>query len=1073
MKRLFPKNIPLGGKESECIPTCIAINKVDNNVLIGNEAKIVNSDEYDLLINWKMLIGKSKSEIISLAANDDVLKRLLEKHDYRFQSVLDSFFNHVLGYIDKLSFDIKPELIIGIPVTSDYESKKWRNRYRTQISDSFVKNGFPKPKFFPEPFAVFQYHWNREDIRDTGKCQNIFIVDIGGGTTNVCLIQTTQHGRIARGGANHLPHGMKSSQVGGSTIDQLLFDKLIGQELISDKTNMMLKLQEVKEFISNEVAEQQMWSDNEYLSSVSYEEGLDGFDEKITALKLKNIIEDIFWSSVRETVFDSLDEIKNKTLPNKIDGIDLVVFAGGTCQLKLIQWLFNRDVCSKYSILEKSGFFISPDFRKAVSDGLSIEAFANSQHHEIKPSRMSAYLTDDLRFLVSHRSSDDLSIPNKLRAYSDDIKINSQKGVIIESPESLSPLIGDQLTWRFKLKQKATDIYYNFSKVDTIEDKVIDDLCVNSLGRIKVSKRNEESTNLHCHLNLTLQDDGFAKLTIDTKNSNNVEVSHKLDPIDLHDIGELHGDSFIGLDFGTNTTLCSYISVDDEAVYEFLPKEYWVDSATQRRCHELEAKSKKTIRSQEATKLIFKLNKKLLNDYVYQSNRIEGSELNRGQTRKILSNIQNSVSEQASSVEYKVEKFPFLNDSCEVVYNSKPIKDGMAAINLRDAFSYMEEISFDNDFVFTKHSLKELHSLVMKGDEKANPGVFRSDKVTIGQTCFVPPDFTQVNGFIDNMFEYLNSDKFNSLPVLLQAAEAHVRFVSIHPFTDGNGRVARLLANFYLWRRGVPGLLLSWQNRDRYYDALDQCNTREVKGKPGDMSDLVRLFCDAFEDILLDADNVLVSGDNDIEVQLNVVTEDVSSESGTAFDMLLSRISKKSIVLDYDDQYDIWFNCFSVMLNDLQKKVDMLSRHLDASSIDVKVYLIKYQLIDKDTYMAIRTHEKFSRTWFVKLIVETPNKSEEIVLYFGCNSTDSSLISSDLDNTCSLHISRFNRDLSKHVNVADELWTRVHEVVHNGKELGVLYKNIDGVLNVYFDEKARIDEWFGVLVNDILIDCNC
>ena len=68
----------------------------------------------------------------------------------------------------------------------------------------------------------------------------------------------------------------------------------------------------------------------------------------------------------------------------------------------------------------------------------------------------------------------------------------------------------------------------------------------------------------------------------------------------------------------------------------------------------------------------------------------------------------------------------------------------------------------------------------------------------------------------------LNSDKIKSLHPLEFAAEAHLRFVSIHPFRDGNGRNGRLMMNLLLLRAGYPIAIVSNQVRAAYIDAIAQ-----------------------------------------------------------------------------------------------------------------------------------------------------------------------------------------------------------------------------------------------------------
>ena len=90
---------------------------------------------------------------------------------------------------------------------------------------------------------------------------------------------------------------------------------------------------------------------------------------------------------------------------------------------------------------------------------------------------------------------------------------------------------------------------------------------------------------------------------------------------------------------------------------------------------------------------------------------------------------------------------------------------------------------------------------------------------------YVPPPPDTVADHMHDLVTFLNRD---DLPVLTQAAIAHAQFESIHPFTDGNGRIGRILINTVLRRRGattrvvVPLASALVAHRDRYFDMLNE-----------------------------------------------------------------------------------------------------------------------------------------------------------------------------------------------------------------------------------------------------------
>lgn len=130
--------------------------------------------------------------------------------------------------------------------------------------------------------------------------------------------------------------------------------------------------------------------------------------------------------------------------------------------------------------------------------------------------------------------------------------------------------------------------------------------------------------------------------------------------------------------------------------------------------------------------------------------------------------------------------------------------------------------------------LSELHKLVVKdltprpeGEGSRCPGEYRMENVTISKSKLIPPDFTQVISYMDDLFLFINNEdpaKYD----LLKVAIAHHQFAWIHPFDNGNGRTVRLLTYAMLVKYGFNvkvGRILNPTavfciDRERYYRAL-------------------------------------------------------------------------------------------------------------------------------------------------------------------------------------------------------------------------------------------------------------
>ncbi len=129
--------------------------------------------------------------------------------------------------------------------------------------------------------------------------------------------------------------------------------------------------------------------------------------------------------------------------------------------------------------------------------------------------------------------------------------------------------------------------------------------------------------------------------------------------------------------------------------------------------------------------------------------------------------------------------------------------------------------------------IREIHAELLKGvrGETKQPGEFRRSQNWIGaqgstiqNADFVPPPPHEMLVALDNLEKFLHST--DSFPLLVKCGLAHAQFETIHPFSDGNGRVGRLLVTLLLCEQGAlerPLLYLSHYlkaHRAQYYDRL-------------------------------------------------------------------------------------------------------------------------------------------------------------------------------------------------------------------------------------------------------------
>jgi Fic family protein len=136
----------------------------------------------------------------------------------------------------------------------------------------------------------------------------------------------------------------------------------------------------------------------------------------------------------------------------------------------------------------------------------------------------------------------------------------------------------------------------------------------------------------------------------------------------------------------------------------------------------------------------------------------------------------------------------------------------------------------------TEDGLLAVHARMIKGLlPRARSGRYRSVQNYIvdarNNVIFKPPTPAKVAGRMKDLFMWL---KGKDQHPIVRNAVFHHEFLTIHPFVDGNGRVARAIAQWLLWEKGLDPLVTLGlddffaQNRARYYDMIQQ--TREMDG---------------------------------------------------------------------------------------------------------------------------------------------------------------------------------------------------------------------------------------------------
>jgi Fic family protein len=159
----------------------------------------------------------------------------------------------------------------------------------------------------------------------------------------------------------------------------------------------------------------------------------------------------------------------------------------------------------------------------------------------------------------------------------------------------------------------------------------------------------------------------------------------------------------------------------------------------------------------------------------------------------------------------------------------------------QEVLNYFESLDkipyFASKVPFTVEDLLKVHKIITKNllEDNEDEGIFRNRQVVVGnpvtrEVIFRPPETVEVPELIKTFLEWLNSPETENLNPIIVSGLTHYELVRIHPFIDGNGRTARIMAMAVLYKRGYDlkrfYALDNYYNMDRssYYAALKTVN---------------------------------------------------------------------------------------------------------------------------------------------------------------------------------------------------------------------------------------------------------
>ncbi|MCL4402385.1 MAG: Fic family protein [Acidobacteria bacterium] len=150
------------------------------------------------------------------------------------------------------------------------------------------------------------------------------------------------------------------------------------------------------------------------------------------------------------------------------------------------------------------------------------------------------------------------------------------------------------------------------------------------------------------------------------------------------------------------------------------------------------------------------------------------------------------------------------DDAIAAVDGEEPMdaeRETWAAISgYRNALTYVLQLATDPHFRYSEGFIRSLHYMMLNYDLKRHPGTWRLGPIYVRdklkqETVYEGPDVDSVPSLMTELMDSLNAD--TGVPAIVRAAMGHLNLVMIHPFSDGNGRMARCLQTLILAREGI------------------------------------------------------------------------------------------------------------------------------------------------------------------------------------------------------------------------------------------------------------------------------
>jgi len=569
-------------------------NEVDERFKINQDFKIdigyVDPKSSKGLRKFEIATGERKSAI---QLTSDFFAKIND-------TIADWFKAHA---VDKPN-----NILISEPLSlqSGTAPKDWLSQYRKNLTAilSGQRYGFENIEFLPEPFAVFQYYRYgfKHPVLSQQSKKNALVIDFGGGTFDVCVIETTKEGDVRIGGKHSKPLAASSVPIGGFYINRKIAEfsilKYLSKSFPGKKFRNSFKeyekwrkgerdlsdFEEIKNFIINfhnfvyeiETAKIALckvisnWKPENIPDSAvpisipenPYSLTSKKIDGKITALDFYRVfLEDIWNNHLKSNVNRALERAKDEL---RGENISVVLLSGGSANIGWLRHLILKDF---YNQMQGVDIFPLRNYQEVVAQGLAIECARRfftpdkkGDFSSITYNRICLVLNpNEEGFQVKPFKSKNADLPNH----------QDMPGVLLPSASVLNEFINKPLRWKVKLSKSPTKkLGYKFLRSsldpDDLENLMnIENSVAHTPSQIKFDS--------FIQIELLVGENATVYPKFIYKTGPNDQIIDSVEgqpfPIDLTSFQSNCATAYLGIDFGTSNSSISYVDADSIEVY--------------------------------------------------------------------------------------------------------------------------------------------------------------------------------------------------------------------------------------------------------------------------------------------------------------------------------------------------------------------------------------------------------------------------------------------------------------------------------------------------------------------------